>query len=211
MHKPIGKTFAGWLALACLSAVCGLLLTAATGMAQQDRQPAPPPAASGDILAWVPDGLTALRPEASSKTEFTFDRSMLALAGDLAQLDPQQRQAVARLNGVAVHLYRFPRPGAYDPGAVRAIRAQYDSIGWKHLVSEEGQPGQGQREGATVPGRTDVWLDMHGASPAGAAVLLAGPTNVDLIVVSGDIDTLDLLHLRGHFGIPRFQNLPGSR
>jgi hypothetical protein len=203
----------GWRAFVpCLLAAWGLLLSAPTGVGQQDRVSAPPPpVVSADILDWVPDGLTALRPEASSKTEFTFDRSMLELAGSLAQLDPRERQAVARLNGVAVHLYQFPRPGAYDPGFVNAMRAQYNSIGWKHIVSEEGQPGQGRREGATEPGRTDVWLDMQGASPAGAAILLAGPSNVDLIVVSGDIDTLDLLHLRGHFGIPRFQNGTGPR
>jgi hypothetical protein len=197
----------------CLLAVCGLLLTAVTGMAQQDRQPAPQP--PGDILSWSPAGLAAIASEASSKTEFTFDRDMLALASNLTTLDPQARAAVARLNGVAVHLYRFQQPRSYDPGAVEAIRAQLQSMGWKHLVSQQDQPADsrnGRRNEAVLePGRTDVWLDMHGTSPAGAAILLAGPSNVSFIVVSGDIDTLSLLHLRGHFGIPRFPDGNWSR
>jgi hypothetical protein len=132
---------------------------------------------------------------------------MLALASNLTTLDPQARAAVARLNGVAVHLYRFQQPRSYDPGAVEAIRA--------HLVSQQDQPADsrnGRRNEAVLePGRTDVWLDMHGTSPAGAAILLAGPSNVSFIVVSGDIDTLSLLHLRGHFGIPRFPDGNWSR
>jgi hypothetical protein len=35
--------------------------------------------------------------------------------------------------------------------------------------------------------------------------MLAGVKNVEVIVVSGDLSLLDLLHLRGHFGIPRFR------
>ena len=39
-------------------------------------------------------------------------------------------------------------------------------------------------------------------------VLFAGPKDLNLIAFNGDISTVDLLHLRGHFGIPRF---PGDR
>ncbi len=35
-------------------------------------------------------------------------------------------------------------------------------------------------------------------------VLISKPKDLNLIVLNGDISTLDLLHLRGHFGIPRF-------
>jgi hypothetical protein len=42
----------------------------------------------------------------------------------------------------------------------------------------------------------------------GAVVLFQSPTNLNLIAFSGNLSPLDLLHLRGHFGIPRF---PGDR
>ncbi len=185
------------------------------------QQPPPPgftqapPPPQYDALTLIPLGLTALAQQASWHTDFTFDRSMLALAGNLGNLDDQTRQTIARLNGIAVHLYRFPAPGAYDPAAIDAVRAQYNSLGWKHVVTANRFPdaqGSGQPTGQGAPGplipsgpgRTDVWLQNRGANFAGAAILLAGPTNVNLITVSGDIQTLDLLHLRGHFGIPRF-------
>jgi hypothetical protein len=38
----------------------------------------------------------------------------------------------------------------------------------------------------------------------GMMVLISGPKDLNLIALNGDISTVDLLHLRGHFGIPRF-------
>ena len=35
-------------------------------------------------------------------------------------------------------------------------------------------------------------------------VLISKPKDLNLIALNGDISTVDLLHLRGHFGIPRF-------
>ena len=36
------------------------------------------------------------------------------------------------------------------------------------------------------------------------AVLLVSPKDIDLVTITGDLSPLDLLHLRGHFGIPKF-------
>ena len=206
----------------------GLLLVCTGGVAQQATAPpppgfgyAPPPAPPLDALTLVPLGLTTLSQQASWHTDFTFDRSMLALAGNFSGVDDQTRATIARLNGVAVHLYRFSS-GSYDPSALEAIRAQYSSLGWKHVVTANKFPdaaGTGVPSGQGAPGplipsgpgRTDVWLENNGPNFAGAAILLAGPTNVNLITVSGDIRTLDLLHLRGHFGIPRFPDDALSR
>ena len=38
----------------------------------------------------------------------------------------------------------------------------------------------------------------------GIVLLVANRRSVNLIVIDGVISPLDLLHLRGHFGIPRF-------
>lgn len=152
-----------------------------------------------DSLNWVPQGITSLAQQARFHTDITFDRSMLALAGDLSSMDAPTRASLARLNGISVHTYQFAVSGAYDPGVLESIRAQYGALGWKHISSQSSAVAPG-----ATPGRTDFWIDTHGVNVAGGAVLLAGPTSVNLIVVSGDISTLDLLHLRGHFGIPRF-------
>jgi len=148
----------------------------------------------------VPQGLSTLALHAGSHTDFTFDRSMLMMAGTLGNVDEATRKVIARLNGIAVHLYHFPAPEEYSPATIASIREQYEALGWKHFTTTKketalnGQPAS----------HTDVWLNMHGINIAGAAILLTGPTTVNLIAIQGDLSTLDLLHLRGHFGIPQF-------
>lgn len=160
--------------------------------------------ANSNVLEFVPQGLRALTQNASWHTDFTFDRSMLALAGKLEGLDEPTRQAIARLNGVSVHSYRYPQPGIYDLAEVDSIRAQYDALGWKHVVSKKPRPGLAP--GSTIPARTDLWIHLNGMNVAGVAVLLAEPSSLNLVTVAGDISTVDLLKLRGHFGIPKFDS-----
>ncbi len=194
------------------TAACLLALAPSVGHAQAPAyvppSPAPynnAPAYNGpapDALTWVPQGMGALAQQASWHTDFTFDRSMLALAGSLYGLDEPTRQSLARLNGISVHSYRFPSPGAYDPATVDAVRAQYNALGWKHLVASKSKLAAG----GYATGQTDLWVATKGMNVAGCAILLAGPSNLNLIAVSGDLSTVDLLRLRGHFGIPRFDD-----
>jgi hypothetical protein len=51
---------------------------------------------------------------------------------------------------------------------------------------------------------TDVWLVLDGVNVRGAVVLAQTPKSLTLVTIAGNLSPLDLLHLRGHFGIPRF-------
>jgi hypothetical protein len=53
------------------------------------------------------------------------------------------------------------------------------------------------------PTRTDVFVRMDHANFNGAVVVVANERNVNVIEIDGMISPLDLLHLRGHFGIPK--------
>ena len=170
------------------------------------QYPAPQQQQDEDSLTWIPQGMSALSRQASSHTDFTFDRSMLALAGNLYGLDGPTRQSLARINGISVHSYRFPAPHAYDPGALQAVRAQYNALGWRHVVSSNTKPGPRGYGQGYGNGQTDLWVETRGMNVAGAAILLASPSSVNLIAVSGDLSTVDLLRLRGHFGIPKFDD-----
>jgi hypothetical protein len=150
-------------------------------------------------LSWVPQGFEALGQRAAFHTDFTFDRSMLQLAGYfIGDTDPQARSAIAKLNGISVHSYHFASPGLYDPGALDLIRRQYEAAGWRHLVAAH---GKGDPFDA---GQTDLWINFSHMDVTGMMVLVSTPKDLNLIALNGDISTLDLLHLRGHFGIPRF-------
>ena len=189
--------------LFALSAIALLSLTSA--IAQPPPPPPPPPAAQ--LTDWVPRGLEAISQHAAFHTDFTFDRSMLHFGeGFFDNGDEDVRRAIGRLNGISVHSYRFASPGAYDPNALENVRQQYHGGAWKHIVTAEDHRDRGI-PGADAPppsGRTDVWVGFEHGDVTGVVVMLAGIRNVEVIVISGDLSVLDLLHLRGHFGIPRF-------
>jgi Domain of unknown function (DUF4252) len=152
---------------------------------------------------WVPQGFEALGQRAAFHTDFTFDRSMLQLAGYfVGDADQEARNAIAKLNSITVHSYHFAAPGMYDPAALDLIRRQFEAAGWRHLVAahSKGDPFN--------TGQTDLWINFAHMDVTGMMVLVEGPKDLNLVALNGDISTLDLLHLRGHFGIPRF---PGDR
>jgi len=146
---------------------------------------------------WIPQGMEALGHHASFANSFTLDKSMLGMASNFTG-DDDTRRIVAKLRGISVHTFRYPEPGLYDPAVLDSVRAQYHERGWKHLVTS-------QSHAATAhPGRTDVWIRFAHGNVEGMVLLVANQTNVDLVAINGTLSPLDLLHLRGHFGIPRF-------
>ena len=160
----------------------------------------PPRITSGPvILEWVPPALAQLSAQAAVKSSFTLDRDMLnAAAGLVEDPDGEVRQAVNKLDGVSVHSLRFGAEGMVDPAEVDAVRSAYHLRGWKHLVSTRNDGGP------VHSGTTDVWLVIDGVNLRGAVVLAETPKSLTLVTVAGNLSPVDLLHLRGHFGIPRF-------
>lgn len=164
------------------------------------------PALPQQTTDWVPRGMEAIGRRAAFHTDFTFDRTMLQVAsGIFDNGDPGLGHAIARLNGISVHSYRFAAPGMYNPRTLEAVRRQYSASGWEHMVTSQvhGDP--------TNPGRTDIWIHFQGADITGTVVMFTGVRNLNLIAISGDLSLIDLLHLRGHFGIPRFESQQLSR
>jgi Domain of unknown function (DUF4252) len=150
-------------------------------------------------LEWAPPAIAALSAEAAVKSSFTLDRNMLGAAAALVpDSEAADRQVIRKLDGVSVHTMRFGDPGIPDEHAVDSIRAAYHLRGWKHLVSTT------KSGGPVHSGTTDVWVVMDGANVRGAVVLAETPKSLTLVTVAGNLDPVDLLHLRGHFGIPTF-------
>jgi Domain of unknown function (DUF4252) len=171
-----------------------LLLMAPLAVIGQNAPPSqqPPP-------NWVPQAFEALGQRAAFHTDFTFDRSMLQVASYfVGDADQDARNAIAKLNSITVHSYHFAAPGMYDPAALDMIRRQFESAGWRHLVAAhaKGDPFS--------PGQTDLWINFAHMDVTGMMVLVSAPKDLNLVALNGDISTVDLLHLRGHFGIPRF-------
>ena len=199
------------LGISVLSAALGCALAVAQEYGRQADPPPTreyPPNASPVPLKWVPPALSELSASASMKENFTLDRTLLGVAaGAVPDSDAPVRQAINKLDGVSVHTMRFNDLGIPDEGAVQAIRASYHLRGWKHVVTSS------ERGGPLKNGTTDVWFVLDGVNVRGAVVLAETPRSLTLVTVAGNLSPIDLLHLRGHFGIPKldegdFRNAP---
>jgi len=186
---------------------CGALVAASVQAQQAPTQPAPQNAAPQAVpdtspvpLEWTPPALTALSAQASLKDSFTLDRNMLHLAvGLLPNADEPTRESFNKLDGVSVHLLRFGNGGP-DEAAVNSIRESYHLRGWKHFVTTSSDGGPVHN------GHTDVWTVLDGMNVRGVVFLAETPRSVTLVTVAGNLSPVDILHLRGHFGIPKFDD-----
>jgi hypothetical protein len=145
----------------------------------------------------VSPSIEGLRQNASSKTEFTLDHSMLVLASKLDSNNEDLRRVIAGVSGLSVHRYRFSDARMYEPEALDAVKHSYHAAGWTQLMKNHQR-----RDGSGV---TNLWIRFQNNAISNIAVLVARPDEVTLITVSGSISPLDLSHLSGHFGIPKIE------
>jgi hypothetical protein len=203
------RMFSLGIPVLCAALSCACAFAQAQGpMAAPDQNNAPsaaPASASSTlssaILEWTPPALAELGGQAVAKESFTLDRTMLAAAaGLMPDSDADLRQTVAKLDGVSVHTLRFAAGSQADPAQIAAIRDAYHLRGWKHVLSSTNLGGADHSD------ITDVWLVLDGANVRGGVVLMETPKSLTLATVAGNLSPEDLLHLRGHFGIPRFDS-----
>src|ERR1700740_2263170 len=186
--------------------------TCCLALAQQpSATPPPPPPANTAVVSanatsspvpldWTPPALDQLNSQATLRENFTLDRTMLAVAAGLVpDSQAEDRQVIRKLDGVSVHVLRF-QAGIPDENEVASIRAAYHLRGWKHLVTTN------ESGGPVHNGTTDVWVVLDGVNVLGAVVLAETPRSITLVTVAGNLNPVDLMHLRGHFGIPRFDD-----
>ncbi len=188
--------------------LAGVLVLAPLAPAQQSPvapvqpQPvAPPPPGMEEMIG-------SLAPQPASRSSFTFDRNMLQLAAGFlndGEGPPMQ------LDSIRVENYHYQEPAFYVPQAMHALTAMLEATGWKHLVEQHPGPTTaptmvpGAPPAATPPRRTltDLWLHLTGMDIDNVLVLVRSPRQMNVIEVSGNLRPLDLIHLSGHFGIPR--------
>jgi hypothetical protein len=192
-----------WLGIALLSAGIGCMPALAQAPLEPQDAALPPVAARPEPVSvdlnWVPPALAQLSAQAAAKSSFALDRDLLTAASSLLpKPDLQTRQAIAKLDGLSVHLLRFGAAGVADETQVEAVREAYHQHGWKHLVTATGG-GSPLRNG-----NADAWLVLDGTNVRGAVVLVETSNSLTLVTIKGNLSPVDLLHLRGLFGIPHF-------
>jgi len=157
-------------------------------------------------VAQQPDGvneaLRNLTSEHANHSAFTFDHDMLQSAtGFLNNGDGPPIQ----LNSITVENYHYSEPAFYIPENMHALVRAYDAAGWKHLVDQHATP----RDAAMPPKPlTDLWLHYDGPVIDEVTVVVRARKQMSVVEVSGQLRPLDLVHLSGHFGIPKVD--PGA-
>ena len=149
----------------------------------------------------INQSLNTLADQPATHTGFVFDRSMLQAAqGVLASGGLDSDRAAAAIHSIAIDSYRYPQPAFYTPEGMTLIINTYHAAGWKHLVNVNQTPANTAQPNGTV---TDLWLHFTGADIDGVTVLARGPRDMNVIQIACDLRPLDLIHLSGHFGIPK--------
>jgi hypothetical protein len=159
------------------------------------------PFASAQQPAGITQTLSDLADQPATHVSFTFDRSMLSYATsfiDNGNVDV--KRAAKALNSITVDTYRYQRPAFYTPEAMSSIIKTYHAAGWKHLVNANATPASSAKPHNAI---TDLWLHFNGTEIDDVTVLVRAPRDMNLIQVSGALRPLDLIHLSGHFGIPK--------
>jgi hypothetical protein len=168
---------------------------------QRETPPPMPGQLSGQMPPGVQQDLDSLADAPATHTGFTFDRSMMRIAqGVLQSGGIDADRAAAALTSIRFDTYRYPQPVFYTPEAMAAIVAGYRAAGWKHLVNGNHSVANSAQPRSTL---TDLWLHFNGADIEDLTVLIRSPRDMNVIQVSGDLRPLDLIHLSGHFGIPK--------
>ena len=165
-------------------------------------QAAPNPAPDARLMPpGILDSLNTLADQPATHTGFTFDRSELSTAIDvLAQAGLPPDRAAAALTGLSFDTYRYKQPAFYTPETMAWIVDTLHHAGWKHLVNGNQATANEAQPRSTV---TDLWLHFSGADIDHCMVLVRTAHEMSLVQVAGDLRPLDLVHLSGHFGIPR--------
>jgi hypothetical protein len=158
-------------------------------------------APGASIPPGVSENLMNLADQPATHTGVVFDRSMMQIVqGVLEQGGLDEDRAAAALSSISYDNYRYKEPAFYTPETMASIVETFHRAGWKHLVNGNQTPGNEAQPRTAI---TDVWLHFSGADIDHVTVLIRATRGMNLIQVAGDLRPLDLIHLSGHFGIPK--------
>jgi len=147
----------------------------------------------------VEQAIGNLADQPATHVSFTYNRSQIQSAQQSYLYDGDPHHA-ASLHSITVDTFHFPQPAFYTPETMAYIVNTYHAAGWQHLVEAHTSPA---RNASPTDPVTDLWLHFNGAEIDDVTVLIRGQREMNLIQVSCMLRPLDLLHLSGHFGIPR--------
>jgi hypothetical protein len=149
----------------------------------------------------IQDQLSNLADQPATHTGVVFDRSMMQIAQSVLQSGGVDAdRAAAALTSISFDTYRYKEPAFYTPETMASIIDAYHRAGWKHLVNGNQTPANSAQPHTNI---TDLWLHFNGGDIDHVTVMVRASKDLNVIQIAGDLRPLDLIHLSGHFGIPK--------
>jgi len=186
-----------WIALAL-----GAAAIAAPLLAQEDDSARPAfvlaqaTPGGGQGLPLPPPVEKELAARASSVTEVTLGKTMLAFAAKFMNNKDEDEAATRRLieglDGVYVREYEFDKEDQYSPDEIAKLRSYFETSEWTPIVRE-----RERKSGET----TDVMMKMVNGDPHGMFILEAEPHELTIVLILGPIHVDDLQKLSGISGL----------
>lgn len=150
------------------------------------------PLATGQTLR-IPASVEKLGSKATETVDVTLDPAMLQFAQQMAGDDPDARRVLQGLKNLRVRSFEFEKEGEYSPADVESMRSQLGGPGWSRIAQV-----RSKRDREDV----DIYMKVGANSLGGLVVLVAGPKELTIVDIDGNIKPEDLGHLGGKAGIP---------
>lgn len=152
----------------------------------------------------LPANIEKLARTAKETTEVTLDGPLLKLTAlFLSGKNPdevQTRKVLEGLEGIYVRNFQFDQDAAYSESDLSDLRAQYRAPEWSRIV------------GVRVTGsgdNADIFFKVSASGQLGGiAVVAAGPRELTIVSIVGNIDPSQLIDLGGRFHIPALDLSP---
>jgi len=152
----------------------------------------------------LPPKFEELARTARQTAEVTLDGPLLKLAARfLSEKNPDEaraRKALEGIDGIYVRTLEFDQDAAYSDSDLNVLREQYRSPEWSRIVGVR----------ATDSGdNADIFFKVSANGQLGGiAVVAAGPRELTVVSIVGNIDPSQLMDLGGRFHIPVFELSP---
>lgn len=155
----------------------------------------------------LPPALDKLADKAEQSVDVTMNKSMLEMAAKfLSDQEPDSARTKKLLGGlesVTVRSFEFAFEGEYNAADVQAVRSQLTPPAWSRVVGVRSNVRSGVRSGGTGDNAEVYFKNAPNGQLGGVVVILAGPTQLTIVNVTGTLDPAQLADLGGEFGIPR--------
>jgi len=146
------------------------------------------------------DGLDRLAPKATDTVNIEVDGFLIRLAEKiLSDKKPDEKtvkEIISGLRGVYVRSYEFDKAGQYADSDIAPVREQLRAPAWTRVVGVKSHEAGDDAD-------AEIYVATDGARVEGMTILVAGPKEITVINIVGDIDVDKLKRLEGSLGIPR--------